>query len=53
MAAAAVRVRPLPPYSSGMQRGKEARFGQCGDEFGRIGALAIELTPVLAGEFLA
>ena len=32
------------------QRGEKARFGQRRDELGRIGALAIELPPIFAGE---
>src|SRR6202034_26829 len=34
----------------GYERGKKAGFGQSGDEFFRIGALAIERPPIFAGK---
>ena len=50
IAAAAVMVSPLPPYSSGISAARKPGVGERRDEFGRIGALAIERAPILAGE---
>ena len=46
-------VRPLPPYSSGISAARKPALVSACDELGRIGALAIDLAPVFAGEFRA
>ena len=50
IAAAARMVSPEPPYSIRDQRGQKPGLGQRGDEFGRIGALAVERAPIFTGE---
>ena len=53
IAAAAVRVKPAAAVFFRDQRGEKAGLGQRGDEFLRIGALAVERAPVFAGKFRA
>ena len=50
IAAAADSGSPAPPYSSGISADEVAGLGQRIDELRRIGPLAVELAPVLAGE---
>ena len=50
MAAAALMVSPLPPYSSGISAARKPALVKRRDEFLRIGALAIERPPIFAGK---
>ena len=50
IAAAALIVEPAAAVFFRNERGEIAGLGQRGDEFGRIGALAVERAPIFAGE---
>ena len=50
IAAAPESGRPAPPYSSGISAREIAGLGQRLHELRRVGALLVQLAPVLAGE---
>ena len=50
ISAASLMPSPAPPYSSGISAAEPAALGQRRDELLGVGALAIELAPVLIRE---